>query len=104
MNGLDIKDPDDAVKVVDSLKPLAERLGCSLAQLALAWTLKNPNVSTTLCGASRPDQMVQNLKALEIVPKLTPEVMQEIDKLLGNAPPASKNWGRGVKRVAAASW
>lgn len=104
LNGLDVKDPDDAVKLVDSLKPLAARLDCSLAQLGLAWTLKNPNVSTTICGASRPEQMEQNLKVLEVVPKLTPEVMKEIDKILGNAPPANKNWGRGVKRTASALW
>jgi len=104
LNGLDIKDPDEAVKLVDTLKPLATRLGCTLPQLALAWTLKNPNVSTTICGASRPEQMEQNLKALEVVPKLTPEVMQEIDKLLGNAPAGNKDCGRGAKRSAAASW
>lgn len=104
LNGLDIKDPAEAVRTVDTLKPLAERLGCSLPQLALAWTLKNPNVSTTICGASRPAQMEQNLKALDVVSKLTPDVMEEIDKLLNNAPAANKNWGRGVKRVAAASW
>jgi len=104
LNGLDIKSPDDAVRTVDTLKPLAERLGCSMAQLGLAWTLKNPNVSTTICGASRPEQMEQNLKALEVVPKLTPEIMQEIDKLLGNAPAANKDWGRGVKRATAARY
>jgi len=104
LNGLDIKDPAEAVRTVDTLKPLAERLGCSLPQLALAWTLKNPNVSTTICGASRTAQMEQNLKALDVVSKLTPDVMEEIDKLLNNAPAANKNWGRGVKRVAAASW
>jgi len=104
LNGLDIKDPAEAVRLVDTLKPLAERLGCSLPQLGLAWTLKNPNVSTTICGASRPEQMEQNLKALDVVPKLTAEVMEEIDKLLNNAPAANRNWGRGVERVAAASW
>lgn len=104
LNGLDIKDPVEAVQTVDTLKPLAQRLGCSLPQLGLAWTLKNPNVSTTICGASRPEQMEQNLKALDFVPKLTPEVMEEIDKLLNNAPAANKNWGRGEKRAAAASW
>lgn len=103
LNGLDIKDPDEAIKLVDTLKPLAARLDCSLPQLGLAWTLKNPNVSTTICGASNPEQMEQNLKALEVVPKLTPEVMQEIDKLLGNAPAANKDWGRGAKRAATAS-
>jgi len=104
LNGLDIKDADEAVRVVDSLKPVATDLGCSLAQLALAWTLKNPNVSTSICGASRVEQMEQNLKALEVVPKLTPEVMDRIEKLLNNAPAANKNWGRGTKRAASAAW
>jgi len=104
LNGLDVKDPLEAVKMVDGLKPVAERLGCSLAQLGLAWTLKNPNVSTTICGASRPEQMEQNLKSLEVIPKLSSEVMEEIDKLLGNAPAPNKNWGRGVKRAANAAW
>jgi len=89
---------------VDTLKPLAARLGCTMPQLGLAWTLKNPNVSTTICGASRPEQMEQNLKALDVVPKLTAEVMEEIDKLLDNAPKASKDWGRGEKRAASATW
>lgn len=104
LNGLDIKDPDEAVRAVDSLKPLASRLGCSLALLALAWTLKNPRVSTCICGASRPAQMEENLKALEVVPKLTPEVMEEIDTILKNKPAANKDWGRGVQRAAAAAW
>jgi len=99
LNGLDIKSPDEALAVVDSLKPMAERLGCSMAQLGLAWTLKNPNVSTTICGASKPEQMEQNLKALEVVPKLTPEVMEEIEKLLNNKPATPKNWGRGTARL-----
>merc|ERR1711957_360891 len=97
--GMDIKSPEEALAVVDSLKPMAERLGCSMAQLGLAWTLKNPNVSTTICGASKPEQMEQNLKALEVVPKLTPEVMEEIEKLLNNKPAAPKNWGRGTVRL-----
>merc|ERR1711957_42864 len=100
LNGLDMKSQDEALAVVDSLKPVAERLGCSMAQLGLAWTLKNPNVSTTICGASKPEQMEQNLKALEVVPKLTPEVMEEIEKLLNNKPAAPKNWGRGTVRLA----
>lgn len=105
-NGLDFKraDPMDVFRTIDTLKPLATRLGCSLSQLALAWTLKNPHVSTAICGASRPEQMEQNLKALEIVPKLTPEVMHEVDELLKNKPAAKQNWGRGVKRVANAAW
>ena len=55
--------------------PIANELGCSLAQLAMAWCLKNPNVSTVITGASRAEQVHENMKALEVVPKLTPEVM-----------------------------
>lgn len=104
LNGLDVKDPMEAVRMVDALKPLADRLGCSLAQLGLAWTLKNPHVSTTICGASRPEQMEQNLGALEVTSKLTIEVMQEIDQLLGNVPAPNPDWGRGVKRAANTAW
>jgi voltage-dependent potassium channel beta subunit len=68
------------------LQPLAADLGCSMAQMALAWCLKNPNVSTVITGASRREQVVENMKALEVVPKLTPEVLEQIDGILGNKP------------------
>ncbi len=68
------------------LEPVAADLGCSLAQLAIAWCLKNPNVSTVITGASRVEQVHQNLKALEVVPRLTADVMEQIDRILGNKP------------------
>ena len=58
-------------------------LGCSMAQLAPAWCLKNPNVSTVITGASRPSQVMENMKALNVVPKLTPDVMTRIDEITG---------------------
>jgi voltage-dependent potassium channel beta subunit len=66
---------------VAALKPIALRLGCSLAQLAIAWCAKNPNVSTVITGASRPEQVVENLAALDVVPKLDDETMDEIASL-----------------------
>jgi len=54
--------------------------------LALAWVAKNPNTSTVILGASKPQQILDNLKALEVLPKLTPQIMEKIDKLLGNKP------------------
>jgi aryl-alcohol dehydrogenase-like predicted oxidoreductase len=57
-----------------------------MAQLALAWCLKNPNVSTVITGATRPEQVVENMKASEVVSKLDSEVMDRIDKVLGNKP------------------
>ncbi len=68
---------------VERLRPIADELGCTLAQLALAWCLKNPNVSTVITGASRPAQVLENMKALEVVPKLTDEVMARIDLATG---------------------
>lgn len=56
------------------------------SQLALAWCLKNENVSSVITGASRPEQIVENVKCLQILDKLTPEVMGEIDALVGNKP------------------
>jgi aryl-alcohol dehydrogenase-like predicted oxidoreductase len=76
----------ERVRKVKELEPVASDLGCSLAQLAIAWCLKNPNVSTVITGASRPEQVRENMKSLEVVPKLTPEVMAWIDSILGNKP------------------
>jgi voltage-dependent potassium channel beta subunit len=64
---------------VQSLVPIAHELGCTLAQMSIAWCLANPHVSTVITGASRPAQVVENMRALDVVPKLTPEVMARID-------------------------
>jgi voltage-dependent potassium channel beta subunit len=71
---------------VKTLLPIAQGLGCTLAQLALAWCLKNPHVSTVITGASRVSQVHENMKALEVVEKLTPGVMAAIDDVLQNKP------------------
>ncbi len=68
------------------LKPIADELGCTLAQLALAWCLMNPNVSTVITGASKPEQVTENMKALDVLPLLTPDVMERIEQVLGNKP------------------
>ncbi len=68
------------------LAPLADELGCSMAQLALAWCLKNQHVSTVITGASRPDQVSENLGSLEVVGKLTPDIMERIEEILDNKP------------------
>lgn len=66
-----------------ALEPIAKELGCTLSQLALAWCLKNPFVSTVITGASRVEQVRENMKASAITPRLTPEVMERIDKIFG---------------------
>jgi aryl-alcohol dehydrogenase-like predicted oxidoreductase len=66
---------------VAQLAPIAAELGGSLAQLALAWVAKNPRVSTVITGASRLEQLQQNLGALAMLEKLTPDVMARIDAI-----------------------
>jgi len=71
---------------VRALGPIALELGCTMGQLALAWCLKNPDVSTVITGASRPEQVRENMGAVDAVEKLTPEVMGRIESVLGNKP------------------
>jgi len=68
------------------LQPIAQELGCTMAQLSLAWCLKNPNVSTAITGASKPEQVTENMKAAEVVAGLDAQVMERIDQILGNKP------------------
>ena len=76
----------ERVEKVKQLKTVADELGASMAQLGLAWCLKNPNVSTVITGASRAAQVSENMKALEIAPKITDEVMGRIEEILDNKP------------------
>ena len=77
---------------IAKLKRLASALKIRLPQLALAWCLKNPDVSTVITGASRPEQVAENMKAGEAVALLTPEVMERIEKILQNRPPAEPDF------------
>lgn len=74
------------IDTVEQLRPVADELGATLAQLALAWTLKNPHVSTVITGASKTEQVAENMKALELYPKLDDSIMERIDSILGNQP------------------
>ena len=68
--------------VVAELESVAQDLGATLSQLALAWCLVNKNVSTVITGATRVEQFNENMKALEILPKLTPEVLSKVDAIV----------------------
>jgi voltage-dependent potassium channel beta subunit len=76
----------DKIETVKALAPIADELGCTVAQLALAWCLKNPNVSTVITGASRPQQVTENMKTLDVLPRLSAEVMDNIESVLDNKP------------------
>jgi voltage-dependent potassium channel beta subunit len=78
----------ERIDKVGQLIPIAKELGASMAQLALAWTLKNPNISSTITGASRVEQVQENMKAIDLVEKLTPDVMTRIEDILANKPPS----------------
>ncbi|MGZ5079461.1 MAG: potassium channel beta subunit family protein [Usitatibacter sp.] len=69
-------------EVVGELEKIAKELGCSLAQLAIAWCARNPRVSTVITGASRVSQVKENLGAVEVIAKLTPGVMERIDAIV----------------------
>ncbi len=73
---------DDVLNAVQNLKPIAAELGISMGQLAIAWVLKNPNVASAIVGASRPDQIVDNIKAIDVV--LDDAVMKKIDDVVAS--------------------
>jgi voltage-dependent potassium channel beta subunit len=72
--------------IVDKLSSLAADLGTSLPKVGVAWCLKNPNVSTVILGATKPQQLQETLQATEVVPLLTPEIMEQIERILNNKP------------------
>ena len=78
---------EQRLAVVRELEPLAAEMGATLAQFALAWCLQNPHVSTVLTGASRVEQVHENMKALNFVQKFDADVMAEIDRILGAGVP-----------------
>ncbi len=80
------------VAKVKLLAPIAGELGCTLAQLALAWCLKNPRVSTVITGASRLAQVTENLAALAVVERLDDAVMERIEAILANRPEPERDW------------
>lgn len=84
--GYESQEGAEKIKKVEQLQPIAEELGCTMAQLALAWCLVNPNVSTVITGASRTEQVAENMVALEVAPKLADEVLERIEDILDNKP------------------
>jgi voltage-dependent potassium channel beta subunit len=71
---------------VKQLKNVADALGCSLAALAIAWCIANPNVTTAILGATRKEQLQQNIRALDVLPKLTSEVLLQIEEIVQTKP------------------
>jgi aryl-alcohol dehydrogenase-like predicted oxidoreductase len=81
----ELTDKERVARVV-ALEPIAKELDCTLSQLALAWCLKNPYVSTVITGASRVEQVHENMKASEVAPRITPEILERIKTIFGIKP------------------
>ncbi|KAK0522193.1 hypothetical protein OC842_006537 [Tilletia horrida] len=84
------------IEKVRSLTKVADKLGCSVTVLSLAWAAKNPNISTVILGASKKEQLLENLKALDVIDLLTPEVLAEVEGALGNKPAKLPDFGRAM--------
>jgi aryl-alcohol dehydrogenase-like predicted oxidoreductase len=76
----------EKIEITKKLTALANEIGLSLPIMSLAWCLKNPNVSTVILGASKEGQLIENLNALYAQEKITAEVMERIESILGNKP------------------
>jgi voltage-dependent potassium channel beta subunit len=77
---------EETIAKLRQMAPIADELDCTMAQLALAWCLANPNVSTVITGASRPEQVRENMRAMEVYERLTPEVLGQIEAIVDNKP------------------
>ncbi|KAI3676868.1 hypothetical protein L1987_86482 [Smallanthus sonchifolius] len=77
---------DDVLKKVKKLKPIADELDVPLSQLAIAWCAANPNVSSVITGATKEHQIEENMKAINVILMLTPDVMEKIDAIVQSKP------------------
>ena len=75
---------DDKINKVKELTKVAKELNVSMAALAIGWCIKNPHVTTAILGATKKEQLMDNLKALDVVDKLTPEVLEKIENIMRN--------------------
>ena len=86
------QEAQERIAKVQLLTPIADELDCSLAQLALAWCLKNPHVSTVITGASKVEQVQENMGAIDVAERLDEALMERIDQILGNKPEAEPDF------------
>ncbi len=77
---------EDKIEKVKKLAKIAKTLETPLSNLAIAWCIKNPNVTTAILGATKKEQLIENLQSLKIVEKLTSEIMEKIEKIMGTKP------------------
>lgn len=85
-------DKEKLLKRLNGLGDLAKTVGCTQAQLCLAWCLMNKDVSVALVGASKVQQVIENLQAIEVMKKWTPEIENKIEEIMQNKPEIQMNW------------
>jgi voltage-dependent potassium channel beta subunit len=76
----------EKINKVKKLKTISDKLGTTLATLSIAWCIKNVNVTTAILGATKKEQLTENLKAIEVLPKITAEVLEQIDTIMQTKP------------------
>jgi voltage-dependent potassium channel beta subunit len=82
---------EEQIEKVQQLATVADDLDCTTAQLALAWCLQNPNVSTVITGASKPHQVEENMQAIDVADRLNEDTMERIESILDNTPSPMPN-------------
>ena len=82
---------EETIAALRQFETLAKELDCSMAQLAMAWVISNPDVSSAITGVTRPAQLLDTIKCLEVLPRLTSEVQVKIEDIFKSAPSAKMN-------------
>jgi aryl-alcohol dehydrogenase-like predicted oxidoreductase len=77
---------EERIKKVKKLGEYAAKLGFSLASLSIAWCIRNPHVTTAILGATKKEQLLENFKSLELLPLLSPEILQRIERIMQTKP------------------
>ncbi|MEO8853847.1 MAG: aldo/keto reductase, partial [Ginsengibacter sp.] len=77
---------DDRLKRIKNLDEIANELGVSMAELSIGWCIKNPHVTTAILGATKKQQLLDNLKAIDTMNMLTPEILVKIDDIMQTKP------------------
>jgi len=93
------KTKEKTISTLKGLEELANELGCTQAQLALAWTIINGDISTCIFGATKVSQIEDNLKAVDVAQKWTPEIEEKLEKVLGNQPEPAMDWNTFTPKV-----
>src|SRR5690349_2852004 len=86
------------IQKIEKMMGIADYLECTMGQLAIAWCIKNTNISTVITGASSPEQVKENVGALRVVPKLSDTIMRQLDDIMENKQPPElpPQWARYV--------